>query len=537
MKQKLFLVLFLILSVAGFLLLNEKVFDFPHLIFRTFLRMIFAYLLSLVFSVSLGLFMVHNPKWFRLFFPILDVLQSVPILGFLPFAVIFIINLIPIIGAEISTIFLIFTCMTWSMIFNVIESIRAIPSELKDASRLNSISGSNYLTHVLFPSLFPALISGSVSGWGGGWYFLVAGEYVSFGEAPPYSLPGVGSFIAHSAFDGNLTFSLFGLAVLSLMVLFMNFFIWNPLLSRTSRYSYSQTQSQSSYVRVENNFFTNSLDSVYLKLKTRFSTSSLILSITKKFNISPTSVDFSSLSSSSLNLGFVSLIAFVSILFVSARDLNSIPTYFLSLFFSFMRILIAFAFVTLWTVPVAIFLGRNRKIAESLLPVFDVCQSIPAIAVFPIILVFVINLIGGNLGLEVSSILLLMTGMQWYLLFNLLRAVSSIPNDLIEASSMLRFSKLQKLYHLYLPAIVPSFVIGSIQAFGGGWNALIVGEYIKFNNQVFSTYGIGSLLVTFANLGDTIGIILSILVLVFAIVIINSFVWKRALKVCETFKI
>lgn len=537
MKQKIFLLLFLILSILGFLLLNESVFDFPHLIFRTFLRMILAYILSIIFSVSLGLFMVHNPKWFKLLFPVLDVLQSVPILGFLPFAVIFIINLIPIFGAEISTIFLIFTCMTWSIIFNVIESIRAIPSELKDASRLNSISGSDYLIHVLFPSLFPAIISGSVSGWGGGWYFLVAGEYVSFGEAPPYSLPGVGSFIAHSAFDGNIALSLFGLAVLSLMVLFMNFFIWNPLLSRSSRYSYSQTQSQSSYIRVENNIFTNAFDSIYSRIKNWFSKSNLIVSLTKKFNISPTAVDFSSLSSSSLNLGIAALFIFGALMFILGRDLNTIPNYFFSLLFSFLRIFVAFIFVTLWTVPVAIFLGRNRKIAESLLPVFDVCQSIPAIAVFPIILVSVINLIGGNLGLEISSILLLMTGMQWYLLFNLLRAVSSIPNDLIEASSMLRFSKIQKLYHLYLPAIVPSFIIGSIQAFGGGWNALIVGEHIKFNNQIFSTYGIGSLLVNFANLGDTLGIVLSILVLVFAIVMINSFVWKRALKLCENFKI
>ncbi len=367
---------------------------------------------------------------------------------------------------------------------------------------------------------------------------MVAGEYVSFGEAPPYSLAGVGSFIAHSAFDGNLAFSLFGLGVLAMMVLFMNFFIWNPLLSRISRYSYSQTQSQNSFVRIEHNPITSFLDSIYLRLKlSSLKNPKTLDSLSKSLNVSPSSVNPSFELPNNLNLGFLALGLFFTILLITQRDLNSILIFFSSLFVSFARIFIAFFVVALWTIPVAIFLGRNRKMVESLVPIFDVCQSIPAIAVFPIILVFVINLLGGQIGIEVSSILLLMTGMQWYLLFNLLRAVSLVPNDLYEASEVLRFSKLNKLVHLFLPSIVPAFVIGSIQAFGGGWNALIVGEYIKYNQQTYSTYGIGSLLVGFANKGDTIGIILSILVLIFAIVIINSFVWKKALKISENFKI
>ena len=233
--------------------------------YKSFVRMFFAYAASLVFSLFVGIFIAHNKKAFNIIFPILDILQSVPILGFLPFAVLFIIHTIPILGSEVSTVFLIFTSMTWAIIFNIIEGARSIPYDIKDASKLNGLTGIKYIFHVIFPALYPAIISGSITGWGGAWYFLFAGEYVTFGKEPPYILEGVGSFIAKSAYSGNLFLSLLGMGILAAMVLFMNTFVWYPLSSRISRYSYSFYSQNTG--PVTSNSITDQLDKIYLSFR------------------------------------------------------------------------------------------------------------------------------------------------------------------------------------------------------------------------------------------------------------------------------
>ena len=170
------------------------------------------------------------------------------------------------------------------------------------------------------------------------------------------------------------------------------------------------------------------------------------------------------------------------------------------------------------------------------MPLFDVGMSIPAVAVFPIIVVVVVQWFGGGIGVEIASILLIMTGTQWYLLFNLIRAVRTIPMEVMDLSNILSVSKISKIKEVMIPAIVPAIIIGSVEAIGGGLNATIISEYIVYKDQVFSTQGLGYLMSKGAVLGDTTAIIISVITMMLIVLIVNKFIWKRLLASIEKYK-
>ena len=538
MKKRNFLLFAMVIAFATIYFLKQGAIEIPHLMLRTFIRMLAAYALSLVFSVSFGLLIAHNKKAYEIFFPVLDVLQSVPILGFLPFAVLFIIHAIPVLGSELATVFLIFTSMTWAIIFNVIQAARSIPPDIKDAARLNGISGVDYLFHVLLPGIYSQVISGSITGWGGGWYFLVAGEYIGFGKAPPYVLPGIGSFITQSAYAGDIIHSLIGMGILAGMVMFMNIFVWSPLFARSSRFSYAPSEGESQ--AVQENTITRFISSIYARIKRLFTTL-LRKQVSKAMSGVQIGPEFSFEESRKLSIYDFSLMGVVAIVFAlififSGKQAAELITMVIFTVKTLARIFIAYIIAVAWTVAFAIYTRRNKKLLAFFMPIFDVLQSIPAIAVFLVMVVFVIKLLGSGIGPEIASLLLLLTGMQWYLLFNIINAVQNLPGDINDASDILMLKTPDRVKHILLPAIFPALVIGSIQAFGGGWNATIISEYITYQSQTFHVDGIGYLLDLAAGNGDIAGILLTSIVIVAAIIIINKFFWRKVLKRAELYK-
>jgi NitT/TauT family transport system permease protein len=535
-----FIVITIALAAAAAYFMGADALALPYLALRTFLRMLGAYALSLAFSLTVGVFIAHNKKAFEVIFPILDILQSVPILGFLPLAVIFIIDTLPIIGGEAATMFLIFTSMTWAVVFNVVEGIRSIPGDIRDVSRLSRLSGANYLFQVVFPSIYGPVVSGSITAWGGGWYFLVAGEYIAFGKGPPYILPGIGSFIARSAYAGDIIHSLVGIAALAVMVLFMNTFVWRPLLSRAGGRSSNSQSVSPELSRYGENLITRAVERSYGAVK-EWSVSffgSATTRLMDALSIRPSSYVEQKDAISVYDMSIMAAVAVAFFALFLASGLGFADFLRMGLFSleTMARLLVAYAIAGLWTVGFAIYAARNRRLIEPLMPFFDVAQSVPAIAVFPIIVVFVINAIGPGIGIEVASVLLILTGMQWYLLFNMLRAVQSIPNELFEVSSLLKIKLPQKIANVMLPAMFPTFILSSIQAIGGGWNATIVSEYITYKDQVFHADGLGYLLDKAATDGNFAMLALSVLMMVAIIIFFNKFVWRKALRRAELYK-
>ncbi|MFN7088732.1 MAG: ABC transporter permease subunit [Candidatus Paceibacteria bacterium] len=379
--------------------------------------MLCAYAISIFFSFFFGILIIHNKRAYEFIFPILDVLQSIPILGFLPFALMFFAGFFPtesFLGPELSSIFLIFTSMTWAVVFSVVESGASITYEIRDLAKILNFKGMQYLTNFVLPISFPQFVSGSIAAWGGGWYFLVAAEYLTWGNNP-IALPGLGSFISNSAFSYDLVSSAIGIAMLAFIVIGMNIYVWQPLLARSKRYSYTPLVEEEALDSKPSPFIPL-LENLYGKIRSVLErmhkpTERLLewLSITPAHSTSHEYVD------STPQYILTALIAafFVYILIFRMPALLWNLDIFSFITRSVLRIGIAFTIALIWTSAVAIFFGRNKRAMAILMPLLDLGQSIPAVSIFPIIVIVVLEIVGNMfclvLGLDYASILQVMT--------------------------------------------------------------------------------------------------------------------------------
>jgi len=539
MKKRELALFILVITIASILFMGDEVYLIPYYIFRSLFRMIGAYVLTLIFSISFGILIAHNKTAFKVLFPVMDILQSVPILGFLPFAMLYLIGIFPGYGTEVVSIFLIFTSMTWAVLFNVIEGIHKIPESIKDVAKMTNLNKINYLFQVVFPSIYGPIVSGSISGWGGAWYFLVVGEYLTFANKI-YSLEGIGSFISKSAFGGHIVYSLLGVGILAAVVLSINKFVWQPLLFRAKKYSYGNQKEE---LYNERGLIVEKLEESYGKyIKFPITKSKPLSKITEIvfsfFSIGP---EYKRVNENKLSISFMVLVTIIitflifEILFGGSTIVN-FDMLGLATLFTIIRILIAYILALVWTLGLAIFIAKRDALLKYLMPIFDVGQSVPAVAVFPMIIIFVIKFLGVGIGVEVASILLIMTGTQWYLLFNLIRAIREIPQEMFDVSEMLSLDKLTRAREIIIPAIIPALIVGSIEAIGGAFNATIISEYIIYKDSVFSTIGLGYLMSKGAVIGDNAAILISVGTMMLIVLIVNKFVWKKMLHSIGKYK-
>ncbi|MEW6528586.1 MAG: ABC transporter permease subunit [Candidatus Micrarchaeota archaeon] len=541
MQTKYFAILFILFLAVSAVVIGTDTIDLIYYAFRSFLRMISAYGISIIFSFIFGILIIHNKKIYEYIFPMLDILQAIPILGFFPFAILFFMNIFPggILGQEFSSIFLIFTSMTWAIIFAVIESGTSIINEIRDLAKILNLNGMKYLTQIVFPITFPQFISGSIAGWGGGWYFLVAAEYLSLGNTR-IDLPGIGAYIAKSAFSFNFVHSFFGIAMLAFVVSGMNIYVWQPLLSKARIFSFKPIIDEDSR-RKEDGFLVKVLQYIYGKIKYLLEkvhkpTEGLFtfLSVTPSHSSSNEKINNTI---SYFLIGSITVVLLYFLFFNPPllQGFSFIPF----VLYSTLRILIAFIISLVWTSAIAIFLARNKSVMSFLMPLFDLGQSIPAVAIFPIIVVFVIQVISKilnfEISLEIASILVVITGMQWYFLFNLIRAVQTIPDEILELSTLFNLKTLERFRHIMIPAIMPAVFVGSLEAIGGGWNASIISEYIMSPESTpYPMKGIGFLLSTSSANGDINGVIISVCAITLLVLIPHQFVWKKLIR--ESYK-
>ncbi|VVC01204.1 Binding-protein-dependent transport system inner membrane component [uncultured archaeon] len=539
----------------------------PYFVLRSLLRMLIAYffvvVFGLVYGITAGLY--RTARLFML--PLLDILQSIPVLGYLPMAILLFTGALPgELGYEIASIFLIFSGMAWAVTFSILGAVRAIPNDLREASNAFGFRGWKYVRHVVFPAIFPAFITGSILAWGGGWYFLVAAEMLSYGSSV-HVLPGIGSFLGSAVFTyGNLPSAFLGLTVFVAVVFAINSFVWKPL----SEYAkYFNVQTQLSEETKPPNFsefgpvrhliyFTDALEKKYgdsldafvaraQKGMGRVARFLEHVPYRRRHFSHPRIFQFSLYS-----MLFIVTMVVLAYLVASAINslplkslLNSVATHpevaQLPIFalYSSARIFAAYLIALSWTLVAGIAVARSKRLSEIFMPVFDIGQSTPALALFPFIVILVISTLGGGeLSVEVASILLLLTGTQWYLFFNIVGAVKSIPGNVLEASRAFDLRCMQFYTTVVLPAIIPGVLLGSIQAWGGAWNALIVSEYINYGGNVYSVPGLGSFLnhATLAASPDPWVITLAVASMSIIVLAMNYFVWRPLFNYAERFK-
>lgn len=498
--------------------------------------MFFAYLISLAFSISYGYLAATNKKAEKLMLPVLDVLQSVPVLGFFPAAVFFFISLFQgsILGIELAAIFLIFTGQAWNMTFGVYESIITIPKDLNDAVDSFGITGIRKFAKLIFPACIPKLVYNSMMSWAGGWYFLIACEIITNGSEA-YKLPGIGSFLMESSIKGELGALLAGLAILIFIIVILDLFVWRPLSIWSENFKYEYIGVGVSKREPSALSILNLISKIsYYWLKIFEATGSIMTNISRAISRHEKALRAVKISVYLLIIALiVNAIAYAAVKipwFLTAfpSDAYLIPQ---AILFSIVRLLAAYLLCLSWSLPIAVFIAKSEKASRYLTPLIEIAASIPAVALFPLIVLLLIRFTG---TMDIPAIILIITGMQWYLLFNLIAGVKSIPADIVEAARSFGIKGWLFWKRILFPGIFPSLITGSITAWGGGWNALIVSEFVVFAGQIYYAFGIGYLLSksTFIDPNPKM-VFLSLISMILAIFLINKFIWRSLYKKAE----
>jgi NitT/TauT family transport system permease protein len=501
-------------------------------------RMAAAYVLSMLFTLVYGHYAAYNRRAEQVLMPVLDVLQSVPILSFLPVVLLGLSAILPQkVAIEMASIALIFTSMAWNLTFSWYQSLTTVPKELREASRTFRFNSWLRFRTLELPFASGGLIWNSMMSWAGGWFFLMAAETFTVGQRN-FSLPGLGSYLKEAAVQGNLAAIAYGTFTLIAVVVLLDQFIWRPLLAWSDRFKIEMIESDNP----PTSWFYNALrDS---QLVDRF-TLRVTRPISERLDsrllqIFPVDKPAESPGAVRAILPYVfaglgGIVLFFGVYRAGGLLLALPPAEWLtigiSLLATLLRVAVALALALLWTIPVGVAIGTNRRLATWLQPVVQVTASVPATALFPVFVLAVLSIAG---GLNLAAILLMLMGTQWYLLFNIIAGAAAIPQDLKYTSALLGLRRWDRWRTLILPALFPFLVTGAITASGGAWNASIVAEYVEFGGQTMHVTGIGALIALATANGDYPLLLASTLTMVVAVAVINRLLWRRLYRLAES---
>ncbi len=515
--------------------LNPK--NIPEYALQSIARIFFAYLLSLVFSIWYGYTASRSKIHEKIMIPILDILQSIPVLSFLPGVVLAMIALFPgqRLGLEIASVLLIFTGQVWNMTFSFYHSINTIPKEMREAVKVFKLNKFSKFLRLDLPFSAIGLIWNSMMSVAGGWFFLMACEMFVLGDKD-FRLPGLGSYIQTAAQKGHVEYVVYGLGTMILLIILLDIFVWRPLIVWSQKFRIESIPPEDERESFVLNLLTGS---VFLRKIEEFLSRNI--SWLEKISYKKFTGTENILKGKLSKLSGILVICVLSVtlLFgitkalelVANVNFSHILTIVEASFYSFLRVTVALAIALAWTLPVGVYIGMNPKAAQFLQGIVQIAASVPATAIFPIILLFLIKL-GG--GLDIGAIFLMLLGSQWYLLFNIIAGASAIPKDLIEISKAYGIRGVKKWRVLILPAILPYLVTGLITASGGAWNATIVSEYVSFGGQIISTKGLGALISQSSESGNFSILLVSTCFMCAIVVGINRLVWKRLFIIAKT---
>jgi len=500
-------------------------------------RMTIAYGLSLLFALIYGRTAAYNRRAEHVLMPLLDVLQSVPILSFLPVVLLSLSTVLPQnTAAELASIVLIFTSQVWNLTFAWYQSLTTIPKELREASTIFRLNTWLKFKSLEMPFGAISLVWNSMMSWAGGWFFLMAAEIFTVGTRD-FRLPGLGAYLQEAANLGNFRAILWGLGVLIATVVALDQLVWRPLLAWSDRFKVEMVESDNPPTSWFYDLAGNSKMASWLGEQVfRPSTERVDRWLLQRFPMGITAPEQADRSKwRTYIVGGVFSLALIYGVYRAASMLWTVPLLqwgqvALGVSATFARAAGAILVALLWTIPVGVAIGTNRRVAAVFQPLVQVIASVPATALFPVILLLVLRLPG---GLNLAALLLMLMGTQWYLLFNVIAGASAIPQDLRYTTTLMQLKGWKRWSTLVLPAIFPYLVTGAITASGGAWNASIVAEHVTFGGQTFKVTGIGSLIAQATMTGDYPLLLAATLGMVLAVILINRLFWRRLYVLAE----
>ena len=513
----------------------------PYYAGRTLLRMWIAFSFSLLFAVGTGYLAAKNKTARAFILPALDVLQSVPVLGFLSATVTGFMALFPgsLLGVECAAIFAIFTGQVWNMAFGFYHSMVTIPTDMQEAASTYRLTRWQRFRTVELPASAHSLIWNSMMSFGGGWFFVAQSEAISVMNKD-IKLPGLGSYMAQSIERGDNNAALWAVVAMIVLILASDQLVWRPLLAWADKFKIELTESATPATSWAYNLLRGAylftwlnervwqpvMDNLFQAAEPKARLSIRLNATGKKLLWRTVGVVVA------LWMGYevlTALAAAVSALH-GALTLAIFGNIVWLGFLTALRVAAMTVLATLIWTPIGVWIGFQPKVARFAQPLAQIGASFPVNMTFPIVVGF---FVATHITLNWGSILLIAMGTQWYILFNVIAGAMAIPNDLQEAARIYGLRRWDLWRTLILPAIFPFWVTGACTAAGGAWNASIVAELATWGDTTLKADGLGAYIASVTKTGDTPLIIASIAVMSIFVVLMNKFIWRKLYTCAE----
>jgi NitT/TauT family transport system permease protein len=486
-----------------------------------------AYAISLGFTLVYGYWAARDRLAERILVPLLDVLQSVPVLGFMPGLVLSLVALFPgsNAGLELAAVFMIFTGQAWNMTFSFYRSVRGVPPAQLEVARAYRFGWWQRFKWVELPASVIGLVWNSMMSMAGGWFFLMVSEAFVLGDRD-FRLPGLGAYMSVAVARGDVPAMAAAVLAMTALIVALDQLLWRPVVVWSQRFRLEETQGEGEAPR-----------SWFLSLLRRSRLARLVRRRLAAWRASapapppparrrPRSAVPGRILPPLLFALLVALLAAGGLGLLGL--LRSVPAVewgatLAAAGATLGRVLVAVIVGTAWALPAGLAIGLSPRLSGALQPVIQVVASFPAPMLFPAVVAL---LSGLGVGLGAGSVVLMLLGTQWYILFNVVAGAMAIPTDLLEAARSYRIDGWRRFRTLLLPSVLPYLVTGWITAAGGAWNASIVSEYLTFRGRTLATFGLGARIGVAAERADFPALAASVVVMSATVVLFNRLVWR-----------
>ena len=502
-------------------------------------RGLIAYGLSLAFTLLYGYWAAKDRVAERLLIPLLDILQSIPVLGFMPGLVLALVALFPSsnVGLELAAVIMIFTGQVWNMTFSFYHSLRSVPNDLIEAGTVYRYSWWQRFRWLELPSSTVGLVWNSMMSMAGGWFFLMINEAFVLGNRD-FRLPGLGSYMSVAVAKGDTRAMGYAIIAMVLMILVLDQLLWRPVVVWAQRFRVEETASSETMT----SWFLDMLQRSRLVRWVRGAARATLVAAktTTEVMLPPAREQRESNPTAA---AAASKVAFATLLLVLAfgaweliRLLRNVSatTWIATLGaagLTLARVLLSTLLGTVWALPAGLAIGLSPRLSRVFQPVVQVAASFPAPMLFPLVIA---GLAAAGIPLGWGCIVLMLLGTQWYILFNVIAGAMAIPADLREVATSYRLPMRSRVWSLYLPAVFPFLVTGWVTAAGGAWNASIVSEFVTFRGRVLTTTGVGSAISRAAEQADFPKLAAGIIVMSTLVVLFNRLVWRRCYQLAAS---
>jgi NitT/TauT family transport system permease protein len=519
--------------------------NLPYYAARSLLRMFTGLFLSVIFTLSYGYACAKSPRAEKILIPILDILQSVPVLGFLTVTITGFIALFrgSLLGLECASVFLVFTAQAWNMTFSFYHSLITIPRDLEEAATIFRLSKWRRFTTIEIPSAMIGLVWNGMMSFGGGWFFVVVSEALTV-DKDTYTLPGIGSYVSKALDAMDVHALWYALLTMVVLIIVVDQLFWRPLVAWSEKFrlemstggevsrSWMLNLIRASKIPRQVSRFTRRLTNAVGKMMPKIHVTPGALHVPERFKRRATRRKFNEDLIYGILIGTVVIAGLIKGFQFIDKEVPAhevlVCIYLGSI--TLARVLCIVLLATLVWTPIGVWIGFNPRLARGAQPIVLFLASFPANLIFPVITILFLKF---DVSLNWGSILLMALGTQWYILFNTIAGGMSVPTDLREMARNMGVKGWQLWRKLIIPAIFPAWVTGAITASGGAWNASIVAEVVKWGNKTLIASGLGAYIYQYSNPRDVPRIVLGVTVMSFFVVGINRLFWRRLYALAE----